>query len=445
MIRIHDLQKISKTDLEHLMKRAHQDIDAIKSQVQAIIQAVCEGGDETLVRYTREWDDPNYDISRLRVNEADIEEAYKNTAPEIIERIKEQIKLSKKFHAHQKQQIPRWETELESGIVVGEKWTAIESVGLYVPGGKNPFPTVQQILAVAAQAAGCPRIVSCISPRGDGYEVLIAANECGLKEIYRVGGAQAIAAMAYGTKTIKPVDLIAGPGNPFVTAAKLLCQSKVAIDMPAGPSEAIILADGTESADVNLATKAKYCAADILARAEHGPDSAAVLVTDSPRLAELTKAEVESQFKSLSRQSYIETALATYSAIVIAPSMEAAVTFTNQYAPEHLEILTADPSSTFEKINNAGSVFLGYFNPVATGDYATGINHVLPSCGWARQTSPVGVWTFMKRVQYSSLSKSGLKRLCPIVQTISDVEGLDAHKRSVEVRFEDVAKETVGV
>lgn len=436
MIRTFNLNSISKADREKIMKRAHEDIDSVKPRVEEIIQAVRTEGDAALVRFTKEWDDPDYTADKLRVTEADIEEAYKNTPKETIERIREQISLSRRFHELQREQVPQWEKELESGIIVGEKWTPLSDVGLYVPGGKNPFPTVQQILAVAAKAAGCPRIVSCISPRGKGYEVLIAAKECGVTEIYRVGGAQAIAAMAYGTESIKPVLLIAGPGNPYVTAAKILCQSKVTIDMPAGPSEAIILADGTTSAQINLATKAAYCAADLLARAEHGPDSAGVMLTDSAELAKLTEQQVAKQYETLSRQDYIKTALATYSAIIVTPSMKEAVDFTNEYAPEHLEILTENPDETLKQIENAGSAFLGYYNPVATGDYATGINHVLPSCGWARQTSPVGVWTFMKRVQYSTVSKNGLDRLRPIVQTIATVEGLDAHRRSVEVRFE---------
>ena len=245
------------------MSRANEDIEKIKPKVEEIIATVRKEGDQALVKFTRQWDDPDYDISRLKVTKADIEEAYANTSEEIKKSIKEQISLSKRFHELQKARIPAWEQELENGIVVGEKWTPISKVGLYVPGGKNPFPTVQQILAVAARTAGCPRIVSCISPRGKGYEVLIAANECGLTEIYRVGGAQAIAAMAYGTETIAPVELIAGPGNPYVTAAKIICQAKVAIDMPAGPSEAIILADGSTPPHMDLKTKASYCAADV--------------------------------------------------------------------------------------------------------------------------------------------------------------------------------------
>ncbi|HEY9681317.1 MAG TPA: histidinol dehydrogenase [Oculatellaceae cyanobacterium] len=436
MIQIHELEKISHGDLAKVLNRAQEDLNKVKPKVQEIIETVRKDGDAALVRFTKEWDDPEYDKSKLAVTEADIDEAYANTPKETIEKIKEQISLARKFHELQKSQIPHWEREIESGIVVGEKWTPIDAVGLYVPGGKNPFPTVQQILAVAAKTAGCPRIVSCISPRGKGYEVLIAANECGVKEIYRVGGAQAIAALTYGTETIKPVSLIAGPGNPFVTAAKIMCQERVGIDMPAGPSEAIILADGTVPKELDLQKKATYCAADILARAEHGPDSAGVLVTDSMELAKLTQKEVEKQFESLSRQDYIKTALTTYSAIIVTDSMKDAVDFTNRYAPEHLEILTEDPQNTLSDIHNAGSAFLGYYNPVATGDYATGINHVLPACGWARQTSAVGVWTFMKRVQYSSLSKEGLSRLRPIVQAIATVEGLDAHKRSVDIRFE---------
>lgn len=436
MIQIHELKTMSKSELDRLMIRANVDINEVKASVQKIIDAVRSEGDSALVKFTKEWDEPNFELTDLVVTRAQIEEAYEKTPKETIDRIKEQIDLARKFHEIQRKQIKDWQIEIEKGILVGEKWTAIDEVGLYVPGGKNPFPTVQQILAVAAKTAGCKRIVSCISPKGKNYEVLIAANECGITEIYRVGGAQAIAAMSYGTETIKPISLIAGPGSPYVTAAKIMCQEKVAIDMPAGPSEAIILADGTVSDGIDMQTKARYCAADVLARAEHGPDSAGVLVTDSMELATLTKAEIEKQYQTLSRQKYIKDALSTYSALIVTATMEDAIDFTNQYSPEHLEVLVQNPEETLGQISNAGSVFLGYYNPVATGDYATGINHILPSAGWARQTSAVGVWTFMKRVQYSSLTQNGLSRLKPIVQTIANVEGLDAHKRSVEVRFE---------
>ncbi len=436
MINTCELNKISKSDLDRIMNRSQNDIDKVKSKVEEIIAAVKSGGDNTLIQFTKEWDDPQFFLSRLKVSKADIEEAYSNTEKEIIEKIKEQISLARKFHETQKQQILDWEKEIEKGIIVGEKWTAIATVGLYIPGGKNPFPTVQQILAVAAKTAGCKRIISCISPKGKNYEVLIAANECGIEEIYRISGAQAIAAMAYGTETIAPVDLIAGPGNPYVTAAKILCQTKVAIDMPAGPSEVVILADESTPPEFDLNTKAKYCAADILAQAEHGPDSAGLILTDSKDLAQLIKVEIEKQFQTLSRQDYIKTAIASYSAIIITPSLSESIAFINDYAPEHLEILTENPKAILKQINNAGSVFLGPYNPVAVGDYATGVNFCLPTGGWAQRVSAVGTWTFMKRVQYSSVSKSGLDRLRPIVKTISTVEGLDAHRRSVDLRFE---------
>jgi histidinol dehydrogenase len=436
MINIYALSNISQEDLLRIKTRAQSEIDKVRNQVEEIIEEVKRDGDAALIALTRKWDDPDFDKSRLRVNERDIQKAYTETSFEVIEKIREQISLSRKFHRLQKRHITDWQEEMEGGITVGEKWTAISQVGLYVPGGKNPFPTVQQILAVAATEAGCERVISCISPKGRSNEVLIAAHEVGISEIYRLSGAQAIAAMAYGTESIAPVDIIAGPGNPYVTAAKIICQAKIAIDMPAGPSEAIILADSWTPEGLDLDDKARYCAADILARAEHGSDSAAVLVTDSQQLAELTKIEIEKQFDGLMRKDYIATALGRYCAIIVTEDMTEAVDFTNDYAPEHLEILVCDPESTFAKIQHAASVFIGLFNPVATGDYASGVNHTLPTGGWASKTSPVGVWTFMKRVQYSHVTKKALHRLTPIVQTLSNVEGLDAHCRSVEIRFE---------
>lgn len=436
MIKIYRVDDINSPELAVLLKRAGSDISRVEPQVREILEAVRREGDSALVDFNRRFDREDFAAKELMVTEEDYEEAYRSTDDEIIELIREQIRLSQTFHAAQRGQIVDWERETAPGIRCGEKWTPIEEVGLYIPGGKNPFPTVQQILAVPAVIAGCRRIVSCISPREKNYEVIIAARECGVQEIYRVSGAHAIAALAYGTKTIKPVKLIAGPGSPYVTCAKILVQDTVRIDMPAGPSEAIILADGSAPQGMALAEKAEYCAADILARAEHGADSAGVLVTDSSELAEETKKAVERQAEGLSRYAqHIKPALERYSGIVVCKSMDDAAAFSNRYAPEHLEILTAEPRKTFAAITNAGSVFLGYTNPVAAGDYASGVNHILPTAGWADRTSPVGVWTFMKRVQYSELSKSGLKSLQPIVNGIARVEGLDAHYASVNIRF----------
>ena len=438
MIRVIELKKAEPEVIESIKRRAQADIDEVRGSVMEIIAAVRRDGDDALVRYTRQWDDDAFDRKNLRVSESDFDEAYRETPASTIEKIKDQIQLSRRFHQLQRKHIVDWQEETEPGILVGEKWTPMDRVGLYVPGGKNPFPTVQQILAVPAKIAGCPSIVSCVSPRGKNYEVLIAARESGVEELFRVSGPHAIAAMAYGTESIKPVELVAGPGNPFVTAAKILCQDRIAIDMPAGPSEAIILAEGSVRGEgVTLQRLAAFCAADVLARAEHGPDSAGVLVTESAELAALTKSEIERQTKTLSRQHYIHEALERYSAIVVTESLEESIAFTNEYAPEHLELLSPRPEMILDRIHNAGSVFLGYFNPVAAGDYASGVNHILPTGTWARRSSAVAVWTFMKRVQYSNLTAAGLKRLQPIVQTIADVEGLDAHRRSVDIRFEE--------
>ncbi len=437
MIRVIELKTAKADVVAEIKRRAQADIDEVRGAVMEIIAAVRRDGDDALVHYTRQWDDDAFSKSKLRVTEADFDEAYRETPKNTVEKIKDQIQLSKRFHELQRKHIVDWQEETEPGILVGEKWTPMDRVGLYVPGGKNPFPTVQQILAVPAKIAGCPSIVSCVSPRGKNYEVLIAARESGIEELFRVSGPHAVAAMAYGTESIRPVELVAGPGNPFVTAAKILCQDRIAIDMPAGPSEAIILADTSLlGAGMTMQRLAKFCAADVLARAEHGPDSAGVLVTESAELAAMVKQEIERQTTTLTRQHYIHEALERYSAIVVTESLAESIAFTNEYAPEHLELLSPTPENILAKIVNAGSVFLGYFNPVAVGDYATGVNHILPTGTWARRSSAVAVWTFMKRVQYSSLTEAGLKRLQPIVQTIADVEGLDAHRRSVDIRFE---------
>ncbi len=435
-IKILKLDSASKEDLVKVFTRASTDINEVSKDVEKIIEDVRKNGDEALIRYTKQFDDSVFSLERLKVTNQDFETAYSKIAPSTLEMIKKQVRLSKAFHAEQRKRIIDWKEELSSGITVGEKWTPIDAVGLYVPGGKNPFPTVQQILAVPAITAGCKKIVSCISPKGDGYEVLVAAKEAGITELYRVGGAQAIAAMAYGTETIPKVELIAGPGSPYVTAAKMLCQKVIAIDMPAGPSEAIIFADDSLSDGITLQKKAQWCAADILARAEHGADSAGVLVTNSLELAEKTKAEIEIQFQTLSRKDYIRKALKGYSAIIVCKDISEGIQYINQYAPEHLELMVQDPEKILSEITNSGSVFLGNYNPVATGDYAIGLNHILPTGGWARRTSAVGVWTFMKRVQFSEVTKLGLTELKPIVDTIADVEGLDAHRRSVDMRFE---------
>ncbi|MDE2026637.1 MAG: histidinol dehydrogenase, partial [Patescibacteria group bacterium] len=314
------------------------------------------------------------------------------------------------------------------GVMVGQIARPIRSVGLYVPGGTAPYPTVMQILTVPAKIAGVKRIVAITPPRGKNYAVIVAAVEAGVTELYRVGGIAAIAALTYGTESIKPVDKIAGPGNIYVTASKMLVFGDVGVDMPAGPSEAIMFAD--ENADP------AYCAADIMARAEHDVNAAGVLVTWSKKLAEKTVKEIERQIEFLSRKEIIAKSLQRYSAIIIAKNREEAVSFTNEYAPEHLEVLTKDPYKDLKDFTDAGSIFLGYLTPVPVGDYASGTSHVLPTGGWAKMFSPVGVETYMKWSEIQSVTKKGLVSLAPIIETISGVEGLDAHWNTIKQRLQ---------
>ncbi|OGJ50874.1 histidinol dehydrogenase [Candidatus Peregrinibacteria bacterium RIFOXYB2_FULL_32_7] len=432
MIQIYKWSEIDPKIKMKIMRRAVADIDSIKDQVALIIKDVKEKGDSALVDYIRKFDNPDFDIKNLKVSAEDIKTAYEKVNPQTLEMIKKQISISKKFHEYQAEQLKKvenWEIESTKGVITGQRVTPIDAVGLYVPAGKAPLPTVSQILTVTAKAAGVPRIVVVFPPTGDHYEIIVAANEAGATEIYRVGGVAGISALAYGTETIKPVNKIAGPGSPWVQAAKLQVFGQVGIDMLSGPSEAIILADKTANP--------VYIAADILARCEHGPDSAGVLITDNLELAEQTKVEILKQFETLNRKEYIKKALEAYSALIVVENFDQAIDLTNEYSPEHLEVMIENPKSLLPKLRNAGSIFLGNFAPVAVGDYASGTNHCLPTGNAPKFSSPVCVSMFQKTSEYQILTKEGLDNLKPIVQMISDVEGLDAHKRSVEIRFNE--------
>lgn len=414
---------------EKIMKRAQADMLPIQQYVAEWIEKVKNEGDAAILEYIRKFDAPNFQIERLRVSKEDIEEAYAKVTPGVLSAIKEQIAISTAFHKKQAEMIAKeWSIETVPGVVTGLKKVPIDAAGLYVPAGKAPLPTVAQILTVAAKAAGVPRKVVCFAPTDNHYEIIVAAAEAGADEIYRVGGIAAIAAMALGTETIKPVNVIAGPGNPYVQSAKLQLFGKVGIDMLSGPSEALIIADETSNP--------AYLAADILARCEHGPDSAGIVVTTSMKIAEATQKEISAQIPDLSRQKFIIEACDRYSAVVVVDTEEEMIEFANEYAAEHLEIQTKNPREIFAQIRNAGSVFIGNYAPVAVGDYASGTNHCLPTGVAPKFSSPVSVETFMKNMEFQELTKEGLKNLQPIVQTISRVEGLDAHEKSVNIRFE---------
>ncbi len=428
MIKRYELKKMTGDELQTLMLRSRQDIRDVKDGVKKIIKYVKSSGDEALRHYTEVFD--GVKVKDILVSAGEISEAYELVDDDVVSSIKRQIYYSTEFHKRQLKD--GWKAEVEEGIIVGERYTPIESVGLYVPGGRAAYPTVLQILSVPAKLAEVPRIVVCTPPSKDGKipaPVLVAADILGITEIYKVGGAQAIAALAYGTETISPVKKIAGPGNVYVNTAKLEVIGTADIDMVAGPSEVLILADDTASP--------RSIAADFMARCEHDPNAAAVLITDSDKLATEVIAEIEKQLPDMARKDIIIQALSRYSAIITSPNWDECLAFVNDYASEHLQIMTSDPWQVLPKITNAGSIFLGEYAPVAIGDYASGTNHVLPTGQFSKMYSPVGVDTFQKRSEFQYLSKEGLKKLEPIVRNISKVEGLEAHYHSVEVRLNE--------
>lgn len=426
MLKIYKWSETDKQTQKKIMQRAMMDISLIQESVAQWLEVIKKEGDAGIVKYIRQFDNNDFDLKDLKITRTNIEQAYKKVCPKVIEVIKKQISISKR-NAESK---ARQETVLKSfipGVQVGYKISPIESVGLAVPAGQVPLPTVMQILTVTAKAAGVPRVIACYPPTGDYPEMLIAADISKTDEIYKVGGIAGIAAMAYGTETIKPVLKIVGPGSVYTQAAKMLVFGKVTIDMVAGPSEAIILAD--EFANPI------YCAADILARSEHAPDAAGVLVTYSEELAKATRKEVKRQIKYLSRKNIIEQSLNKYSCAIVLRDWQECIEFMNEYSPEHLEVLVKDPFEILPKIKNAGSIFLGNYAPVAIGDYASGTNHILPTGYWSKMTSAVSVETFQKSSEVQYLTKEGLENLEEIVDVVSGIEKLDAHWNSVNVRI----------
>lgn len=429
MIKIYEWSKTSAKDKKRVMFRSQTDMESVSKYVSRIIKDVRVNGDSALVKYTKKFDNPNFTSRMIKVTKKDIVKAYSSVSPKLIRTMRKQIKISSTYaKAERAKLVADWKIETTPGVLTGLRLTPIDSVGLYVPAGKAPLPVVAQILVVAAKAAGVPRIAACFPPVTEFPEIIVSAIEAGADEIYRMGGAQAIAAFTYGTETVKPVNFIAGPGNPYVQTAKLQVFGKVGVDMLSGPSEVLILADKRANPT--------YLAADILARCEHGSDSAGVVITDSIDIARRTAEEVKKQLPFLKRQFYIKNALKNFSAIILVDSLKEMIDFANEYSAEHLEVQTANARLLLPKIRNAGSIFLGDFAPVAVGDYASGTNHCLPTGVAPKFASPVGVRMFMKASGYQYLTKEGLKKLKQIVETLSDAEGLDAHKRSVQIRFE---------
>ncbi|MGF1838592.1 histidinol dehydrogenase [Vibrio atlanticus] len=419
-------QSLSESQQDSVLERpAITEGANITATVSDVIAKVRNEGDAALKELTEKFD--RVTPESIRVSSGEIEEACARLTPEMKQALEQAYSNIAKFHEAQKPQPIKVETQ--PGVVCEQVTRAINTVGLYIPGGSAPLPSTVLMLGVPAQIAGCRKVVLC-SPPPIADEILYVANLCKIDEVYNVGGGQAVAAMAYGTESVSKVDKIFGPGNAYVTEAKRQVSNDFrgsAIDMPAGPSEVMVIADETADAD--------FIAADLLSQAEHGPDSQVVLVTPSPVIADQVTDAVQKQLKELSRANIAQQALAS-SLIIIAESITQAIAISNFYGPEHLIVQTKSPRELLPLLDNAGSIFLGDWSPESAGDYASGTNHVLPTYGYTKTYSSLGLADFSKRMTVQELTADGLKGLAPTVVTMAEAEGLDAHKRAVTIRVE---------
>ena len=423
MLKITEKEKV-KEELQRLLKRRSFSLDSEKEErVKEIIGAVAENGDAALRELTSKYD--KVEIENFRVSDKEVQAAYREAEAEFLSALKTIIANLTAFH--QKQKSEEWFETLPQDALLGLRVIPLDKVGIYVPGGRAAYPSTVLMNAIPAKVAGVNRIVM-VSPPPIHPAILVAAAEVGIKEIYQVGGAQAVAALAHGTESIPKVDKIVGPGNVYVALAKKLLYGVVGIESVAGPSDILIIADD--------GAEAEFIAADMLAQAEHDPESSAVLVTDSRKLAEEVIKQIEKQKGKLSRKEIIEASLGEGGAILLVPDLKEGVEIINQFAPEHLEILASNPQRILEKVKNAGAVFMGPYSPVAAGDYAAGPNHVLPTFGAARFSSPLGVYDFIKYQSIVGYTKPALQKIREAAEVLARMEGLDAHARSIEIRFE---------
>jgi histidinol dehydrogenase len=436
MISIYKYAELGEADRKRLMRRSQASLVEIAPTVQSWLLRVEEEGDHAVLDYLKTFDLKDEKLGwqavsdfRLEVSAEDVDRAYADLDTDLIEAIRKQVELSRKFHTeYAATLLGDWETVQSEGVRAGYRRVPIARAGLYVPAGKAPLPTVAQILTVAAKAAGVRTTVVTFPPCPWESEaaIIVAAKEAGADRLFRIGGIAAIGALAFGTESVPQVDKIAGPGNLYVQAAKLFVSDRVGIDMFAGPSEAMFIADETANP--------AFLAADVLGQCEHGPDSAGVVVTTSESMAKAVQSEISLQLSQLDRNAYAATALERYSAILVFETEAALLTYVDEYAPEHLQIQTADPQEILGKLRNVGSAFLGQFSPIAAGDYATGTNHTLPTGGAARYASAVSPETFMRTIQFQEATQAGLKSLELIVTPIANAEGLTAHRDSVKIR-----------
>lgn len=415
--------------LENLLKRSPNSYGKFEAAVGEILSNVRANKDAALFKYTKDFDKADINASNIVVTKEEIEEAYTKVDPKLVNVIRKALKNIKEYHEKQKQY--SWFDSKPDGTILGQKVTALSRVGVYVPGGKAAYPSSVLMNVIPAKVAGVEQIIMCTPPDHEGKvypTTLVAANEAGVDVIYKAGGAQAIAAMAYGTESIPKVDKICGPGNIYVALAKKAVFGYVSIDSVAGPSEILVIADETANP--------RYVAADLLSQAEHDEMASAILITTSNELAQKVSDEIDGFLKELSRSEIISKSLDNYGYILLVDNINDAVDAANEIASEHLEIVTKDPFNTMTKIKNAGAIFLGEYSSEPLGDYFAGPNHVLPTNGTAKFFSALSVDDFIKKSSIISYSRNALEEIHNDIETFATAEHLTAHANSIKVRFE---------
>jgi len=430
MLKPEKLSDLSPERRQAIMKRSMEDVSAIFAEMRAICVDVSKRGDAvTLERYTKY----KADISRedLVVTRAEIDAAYKAIDPKVVDKLKFAAANILKFHLAERER-DMWSIEIAPGILAGRVIRPMDIVGCYIPGRRAAYPSSVLMTVIPAKAAGVPRVVAC-TPPDEGMVVneasLVAADIAGVDQMFKMGGPWAVGSMAYGTETVPKVNKIVGPGNRYVTASKMAVFGEVDIDSPAGPSEILILADDSANP--------RWAAIDFLSQIEHDPDAAAVLITPSEKLAKAVCRELKKAMEEVPRREIIEQALRDNSAVLVAGSMAEAIDFTNDYAAEHLEVVTADPISLLPRIRHAGSIFLGPYAPVPAGDYCSGTNHVLPTGQCAKMFSGLSIDDFVKKPTFQYLTRDGLAHLRDAVITLAEAEGLPVHAQTIKERFKE--------
>ena len=423
-------ENAKKNILEDLLKRSPNNYGQFEDTVNEILENVRKNKDEAVFSYTKQFDKAEINADTILVTEKEIEEAYTLVDASLVEVIRKAIVNIKEYHEKQKQY--SWFDSKPDGTILGQKITALQTVGLYVPGGKAAYPSSVLMNVIPAKVAGVERIIMCTPPNAEGKvtpTTLVAAKEAGVTDIYKVGGAQAIAAMAYGTESIPKVDKITGPGNIFVALAKKAVYGHVSIDSIAGPSEILVLADETATP--------RYVAADLLSQAEHDEMASAILVTTSEELADAVSKDIDGFLKTLSRAEIIQKSLDNYGYILLVDDLQEGIDVVNEIASEHLEIVTKDPFQVMTKVKNAGAIFLGEYASEPLGDYFAGPNHVLPTNGTAKFFSPLSVDDFIKKSSIISYSREALEPIHKDIIQFATAERLTAHANSIAVRFEE--------